>query len=817
MTDKETQPRDNGAPFHLSEVRLRRALRLNIVCGAMAYVWSGLLQGTFLSWYFADIGATTWHFGLLSSIILVCVAVQIPSALFVERLGRRKVYWGVTALIHRFVWWGLVALTLLKGGDGTWKPIAVIVIASVSYLLAHSATPVWYSWMTDLVPESRRSSFFGFRASICLMIYLGSVLLASWFLGLFPRPSEGGTFIGFTIVFAVGALFGCLDIILHLFIPEPPMELADRSTSVMHKIALPFRDKQFFLLMAAASVYFLGSYITAPFWIPFFKREWNMELFFMAGVMVTLSCLAGVVGSRVWGYVAGKYGNKPVLIVTIVARLIYWVDWLFISDKVLMHLPWAGGIDIKNYHIILSINSALGGFFIYGFSLCIQNIGLGLAPKEGRSIYLACSSTVQGLFAALGPLVGSLIISWAERTHFSIQLATGTVFGRMHLAMAANLAVWILSLFLFVKLKEPGERPVGVMIGRMLTVNPFRLMLNLHIMFCSREPVKKVRAVQKLGASRSRLALEELIEKIEDPDQAVREAAVDALGEMAVEDALEPLRHLLEDDEGDVRATAARALGKIRDPQVFDILLKHLFDNETEVQREVALALGRQGDPRAIVPLLQVLRTKPTAAVFAAVVQALSMIGEWDTIREILPVYAATRNARLRNRLAVAIADVVGKSGEFYPLLCEELRKHGSVVRMLTSQLRRRIRQKLGGRGASTAPPSLASGAAGSSAQDLDRLVVTCVEEYEEEDIERAACQTCDLSERLFEQLLDDWGHGRGEGGVADDGLNQLKTIFTTVTRLLHSEHQPEKTEFLLSLYLLIQAMKIYNTSGDPK
>ena len=85
-----------------------------------------------------------------------------------------------------------------------------------------------------------------------------------------------------------------------------------------------------------------------------------------------------------------------------------------------------------------------------------------------------------------------------------------------------------------------------------------------------------------------------LIKALKDEDVAVRTNAADALGEMG-ELAVEPLVDALNDISGDVRGAAARSLGKIGDSMAVSRLVQDLDDVNRDVRKNVVWSLGRSG------------------------------------------------------------------------------------------------------------------------------------------------------------------------------------------------------------------------------
>jgi hypothetical protein len=195
-------------------------------------------------------------------------------------------------------------------------------------------------------------------------------------------------------------------------------------------------------------------------------------------------------------------------------------------------------------------------------------------------------------------------------------------------------------------------------------------------------------AVRKLGEDRFRIAVRDLIEKLDDPSSEVREEAAMALGRIGGPDAIEALVHKLDDPHIDLIPQIARALRQTHDRSSVDALIRRLRDGDRETVSETARTLGEIGDARASEPLLQVLQESHDSKIISASSEALAKLGEMAAIYEILPRLQQTANPVLKRSLAVAVADLIGEPGEFYRILIREQRNRGTEVGQLLGKLR---------------------------------------------------------------------------------------------------------------------------------
>lgn len=125
-----------------------------------------------LTMFLEALGAGGAQMGLSVTLQQLAMAVQIPAALWVERLSRRKPFWAATAIPHRLIWL-LPALLLVVPDLPPGMLVGLTLTAvGVSSVLAHASVPAWFSWMADLVPaegSGRFGSGWGRRGGIRIL------------------------------------------------------------------------------------------------------------------------------------------------------------------------------------------------------------------------------------------------------------------------------------------------------------------------------------------------------------------------------------------------------------------------------------------------------------------------------------------------------------------------------------------------------------------------------------------------------------------------------------------------------------------------
>jgi len=161
-----------------------------------------------LTMFMERLGARDVAIGMVVTVQCLAMVMQIPSAMLAERLTNRKLYWGITALLHRLIWFlpPLVPLLFANGSAAGWAMLALV---GTSSLLAHASAAPWYSWMADLIPEHQRNRFWARRQSFTQGAFLLAMALGGWILDRYSGTGTGGGgFTGFRIVFILAGLAG---------------------------------------------------------------------------------------------------------------------------------------------------------------------------------------------------------------------------------------------------------------------------------------------------------------------------------------------------------------------------------------------------------------------------------------------------------------------------------------------------------------------------------------------------------------------------------------------------------------------------------
>lgn len=675
----------------ISQRDLRRGLVVNVAAGALGMTWFGFTQAMPLTMLMETLGASAFLNGLIVTVQQLAMFLQIPAAIVAERLANRKRFWASIAFVHRVIWFLPAVLPFIIARGTPAGPVAILLVMTASSLLANIVTAAWWSWMADLIPERTRGRFWGTRQGFTMLAYLLSIAAAGYILDVFPDPRDGGSFAGFALVFGLGALAGCLDIVVHLWVPEPrPARPAAQHAFV--RIRSVLRNREFMWLTAAMGAWSFALGLIGTFGILYLTRVYHVRYSHLA--LTTISASIGtILAGFAWGRVIDRVGARSFSIAMMIVSPLFGVAWFVMRDAaVAIALPAGLTFTLPQPIVVLLAVNFVAGAAYSAVSLSHISLTAAMTESHNRTLAMGVHWSTVGLLAALGPAVGGKIVDiFASRSPEWI-MPTGTSFGFMHaLVILHMLIIWLVAAPLLSRItRRTNEMPLRTLVG-----NPLRaisIIQNIGTASAAGTGHERARAVRELGLSKTAFAVSELIRNLDDPAAEVREEAVEALGHIGSPEAVEALLGKLEDPESDLGPLIARALKQSRAPEAVEGLMRTLAAPDREMAAQSARALGEIGDRRASPLLLNLLQHTDDSTIVRESSQALARLGEMAAIYEILPRMKATRNPVLKRSLAVAVGDLLGQPGEFYRTLTSEEQEPGVERERRIERLRQAIR-----------------------------------------------------------------------------------------------------------------------------
>lgn len=320
------------------------------------------------------------------------------------------------------------------GDARVWVLVGIILLASLANALAGVA---WLSWMSDVVPEKIRGTYFGKRNMIALACGTVALLGGGRFLTEWSERFGEDDPTGYMLLFGFGLGLGLVASFLLFRMGEPPFEPSAEKIS-LRRFALPFRDANFRNLIVFVSGWIFSIQLAGPFYGVYMIEVLGIS-FSQITVFITIATVATLLMMQVWGPISDRVGNKPIILVA---------GWGLIAVPFI----WLAAVP-GSYMFPLFLGHVVSGAFIAGSNLSQFNMLIKLSPGQGRAIYLAVFAAVTGVIGAFAPMIGGVLVGLLEG--FSFDLGPYTV-TNLHFVFLLSSIGQILVIFLILRVHEEG-------------------------------------------------------------------------------------------------------------------------------------------------------------------------------------------------------------------------------------------------------------------------------------------------------------------------------------------------------------------------
>lgn len=698
---------------------LFRGMRINMLAGALGMIWYIVTQGMPLTMFMEALGGSGVVIGMAFTVMQFALVMQIPGAYLSQGLASRKGIWAFCVIISRILWFLPLLFLWLMPDRPQWIATITLWLAAVTAFLGQSVSAIWFGWMADLIPERMRGRFWGTRQMWIVAASLVAMALSGFILDIYPPPrtGEGGTWFGFQLLFGVAAVFGCLDIVVHLWVPEP-RPVVSRPSGWIEGMLAPMRDRDFRRFTLAMGVHTFACGLGA-LGIVFLKKDYGFSYSELSAIIIA-GMLGTLVSSAPWGWVIDRIGGRALAVVLFVLLPLPAGVWFFlkpystdflglfegiwglgsVAEAIRSLLPAVASDWVANHPLsqplwLMLLASIFSGMLFGGIGVCQMNLVGALAPRSGRTMAMAVHWALIGSISAFGGVVAGKVMDYFEAHPLEWVLITGPELSAQHILMIAHaLLFWfgVIPLMLSLRRRQ-GEPSLGMAFAEVLFQNPIRTYVNIRGIGSGAGSRRRASAVRDLGYRRSRLALRDLVEKLDDPAADVREEAALALGTLGTHEAIQVLIRRLDDPSTDLAAKAARGLRMAGNTAAVEGLLLHLRSGDRELKIECAHALGVIADPRAVHPLLEELARARDNSIVAALAEALARFKDPSAVYRIVPQLRQMEHPATHRSLVVSVGEIFGDHEEFYTLLAREQEERGSRIPDLMRRVRRDIRR----------------------------------------------------------------------------------------------------------------------------
>lgn len=445
----------------ISTQTIRTSLKASTIDGVFAGVFTSITSGVLLTNFLLQLGASPVEIGMLSSIPMVLNLLQPVGAYFADRTTSRHNFCLWIFGVSRVLWLFLVVGIGWVSWSNTdphrlvsWT-LGMVLVTNILNALGSSS---WVSWMAALVPHRLRGRYFGFRNSAGSLTTLLSVPLFGFAVSAWPN----GTIQGYSVVLILGIVAGVISMGCQFFMidvnPQHPQQhvfTRSKPESVSsdqlkenqrdRPKANILKDSNFLIFLLYFGLWTFAVNLSAPFFNLYLLDNLKLDLG-QVTIYTSLTAGATLIMLVLWGKLADRIGNRPLLLLVGVLAAVTPLFWL-----------GAGADSVSQWVWLPFIHLFSGGTWA-AIELCSSNIQMEVAATEHPSTYFAVAGAVAGICGALGTTAGGF-------------LAEVNYFGGLPGLFALSAVVRLIAILPLVFVREPRSQPALKVIQNLLRFN----------------------------------------------------------------------------------------------------------------------------------------------------------------------------------------------------------------------------------------------------------------------------------------------------------------------------------------------------------
>lgn len=400
--------------------------------------------------------------GLLSSMPFLANFVQVFGVPLLSRWQPPKVLTVLSATLNLFCWLGLAALLEYIPRDrpdlaARW----FIGWFFVSSIFSALAGVTWNAWIQEWVPARLRGKYFGRRNRRLQVSVLLFLLSTGWVLAKWDYAIGA-----FQAVILGACLLRCASIYWQWISPTTPHRAAPATElPLREQVGILRRSESLLWFIAFGAVWSFAANCFGPFYHVFMFEQLGLSAWDV-GLLSTVSALGGALALPAWGALLDRFGNRPVMAVSLLVWQVVNTLWCFLTpeNNTIVYLIWAlGGM------------TSMGAIASSGFVLGQFTILLRLIPLEAKSLAIGLNLAVTSLAAGIAPILGGLILNRAL-AHWSDAIAVYHVCFILQPVLAAAGCILLL------RVHEPQASSLTMVFGAMRNIRTLSGVLGLDFL-----------------------------------------------------------------------------------------------------------------------------------------------------------------------------------------------------------------------------------------------------------------------------------------------------------------------------------------------
>ncbi len=591
-----------------SRLQSLESLRVANLDAAFATAFVTLFGGSFFVGFVQHLGGGDLWVQLIAAVPAIMGLMQIPGAALGRASASFKNYIKKGGWAWRLFLGPIVLLPLLPIPNQA-KLIALVACLGVAAFSVNLVNSTYNEWLGRIVPERSRGWYFSQRTLIATIVGMVIGMVGARLLDVFKGTPNEAT--GYTLIFAIGWAFGISSMFFFLRMSDTTREETTpvSTKEIINVIREPMRDKNFRQIMLFVAIFAVSQGFAGNLFAAFALESLKMP--FTALQLTSVAAALGTVLTvRMWGFLADRYGSKPLLL-------------LLSGGVMLTPLMWIACVpgQLAFNTTILFVGHIFTGIFWSGVGVVQLNLYLSTSTPQNRANYLAAALTVSSIALAVSPLAGSWMMS-VLRGMMDPASAYKWVFAVVAFQR-------LIAVFCLIPVREKGSSSFGETMRQLSQIRP-KSVVALRAIRKGAAEEEREGLIRSVGEQVMPLATNELADALMDPSPRIRREAAAALGRLGTPDAAEALVRLVKQNPELVEEETLEALGETRQPEAAQALIGFLRDPSAMLRRSAAKGLGKIADPTAIDPLREAVAQPGDPDLRRAALQALRVMGATD-------------------------------------------------------------------------------------------------------------------------------------------------------------------------------------------
>ncbi|MCJ7507600.1 MAG: MFS transporter [candidate division Zixibacteria bacterium] len=361
-----------------------KTLRFSFLDGIFASGMTGFTQDYFTP-FILHLGATVKQVGFLSALPnLFGALMQLKSADVTDKLKSRKRVITLFVFLQAVMLLPMVALSLL----GEAKVAIFIAIVTLFISLGAFVLPAWGSMMSDIIPETKRGEYFGWRNRVLGLVAVVSSFTAGFVLYL---TNKTNVLLGFAAIFGLAFIFRMFSWYFLKRMREPGLEHKEEDYFSLVDFLSRIRESNFAQFTLFVSLMHFSTYIASPFFAVLMLRDLHFSYLLYIVIILSATVTVYLTIGR-WGIHADKVGNIKILRFT--APLVAIVPLFWIVDR---------------HPLFLCFAQVFSGFAWAGFNLSASNFIYDSSSPGKRTRCISYFNVLSGIFISAGAILGGFL------------------------------------------------------------------------------------------------------------------------------------------------------------------------------------------------------------------------------------------------------------------------------------------------------------------------------------------------------------------------------------------------------------------------